>query len=120
VAHNGTETPLEIAHEERPGVSNPQPKIKDIQVTTVNEANSLVKVEMKDSPSATQRPPLIMFIGGQVFGYSDAPIHREGNFLSAVAPDALLIAHPSVTVTALFAPSDFRDSFRVTAFDALS
>lgn len=126
VARDGSEIPLEIKHLIPPPkggtapVKKPRPQIKDIKISTVDETNSLIKVELTDASFIKERPPLVMVIGGRVFGYSDSPIQREGDTLSAVVPTSWIIAHPEVTVKPLFAPKDFEDRRPLIDYDPTS
>jgi hypothetical protein len=63
---------------------------------------------------------LILAIGGRVFGYSDAPIDRKGAVFSATVPTSLLVANPTVKVTALFAQEDYSDVHPIDGLDARS
>lgn len=116
VAHDGTEVPLRFGSANCAGLSLGTP-----QFTTVDEANSRVRVLVTPSQMAKEDSPRLVFIvGGRVFGYSDAPVKREvidtGRvdakkekieevYLSAVMPTALLLANPELKVQALITNS---------------
>ncbi|HZI19852.1 MAG TPA: hypothetical protein VEY09_14770 [Pyrinomonadaceae bacterium] len=115
VSRDGTELPLEIEHKvESPGGGRPEnkkaPIITAARVSTVDEANSRVELTLNDGTYGQEGPPLVMVIGGRVYGYSDAPLERNGAVLSAVVPTAWILAHPEVTVKPLFAAEDFKAS----------
>jgi hypothetical protein len=122
VARDGSETPLEIKHLVPGPAGGPKlvdkapPEIdNDVTVSTVDEANSRVTVTLKDQTHVTDLPPLVMVIGGRVYGYADAPLERDekAKTLSAVVPTAWVVAHPEVTVKPLFAPRGFEDTKKI-------
>lgn len=110
VGRNGEEIPLEIRNLPCGGQLN----IDQVDIKTVDQANSIVQVKINDScfingqrsPAASPvpQPPLLLVIGNRVFGYSDAPIQRDAasRTLSAVVPTALLIANSKLIVQSLF------------------
>jgi hypothetical protein len=118
-----------------PAQSNKPPKLKVVGpplIRTVDPANSLVKIGINDGsffingPSDTGSthtanepspiPPLVLIIGGRVFGYSDAPILRDRKSLtiSAVIPTSLLIANPELQVRSLFKDESNQNRYRDT------
>ena len=103
VARDGTETPL-LLHTDSKDVHL---TINKCTVRTVDDANSQVSVEMKEIPDFPKNLPLIMLIGGKVFGYSDAPFVQQGNVLSTVVPTSLLVANPQVAVRSLFTDKSY-------------
>ncbi|HEX5736484.1 MAG TPA: hypothetical protein VF131_26875 [Blastocatellia bacterium] len=110
VSHDGTEVELKIEHKTFTNnmlIDSPLPQIVSSHVTTVDDANSQVTLGLAYGEHFIgNNPPLVMVIGGKVFGYSDAPLQRdkEKRTLSAVVPTALLIASPEIIVKPLFAP----------------
>lgn len=124
VSRDGEQIPLVIKHQVIPDgqtkpVDRKRPEINCVRVSTVDEANSRIDIELQDSYDK-DLPPLVVVIGGRVYGYSDAPIMRKGNMLSAVVPTALVVAHPEVTVKPLFAPHNFEDTAALIDYDAAS
>lgn len=121
VARDGTETPLEIEHRVPDPAGGMKPPIpmkppvidSEVTVSTVDEVNSRVTVKLGDERSVTDLPPLVMVIGGRVYGYSDAPLERDKDTLSAVVPTAWVVAHPDVTVKPLFAPRGFESTKKI-------
>jgi hypothetical protein len=83
-------------------------KIRTIpSIKAIDEANSLLSVQV-DAVRTLNTSPLVLVIGGRVFGYSDAPISREpavddGTTLSVVLPTSFLISNPVVIVKPLMA-----------------
>ena len=70
-----------------------------------SEGSTIRTCTSTSSSISSQRrcgPWPILVVGGRVFGYSDAPLERSGNTLTAVVPAALVLANPKVTVTHLF------------------
>jgi hypothetical protein len=98
VTRDGTEVPLVISDTKTPIAVN----IKPPSVTAIDEANSLLFIQL-DHVHTLPNLPLVLVIGGKVFGYSDAPILRENDTLSVVLPTAFLISNPEVTVKPLMA-----------------
>jgi hypothetical protein len=132
-AHDGTETRLKfketICSERTPvGIlKNPLRIVKDprtneprITVTTVDEANSRVTVELNHPELADGSPRLVFVIGQRVFGYSDAPLLRMNDYLSAIVPTALIVANPLLTVQTLFPLEGCSDRGRIPGFQTLS
>jgi hypothetical protein len=124
VARDGTEMPLEmplaalLSPDRKALIDKAVPEIKEVKVSTVDEANSRVEVELKDKSYPEDLTPLVMIIGGRVYGYSDAPVKRDGNKLSAVVQTAWMVAHPEVTVKPLFAPRGFEDTEKIIDDDS--
>lgn len=100
VARDGTENPL-LFKKDQFDPKNPL-RIKSKSLEPLDDANTQITVELEEILPIHQQLPLIFLIGGKVFGYSDAPIRREGNKLSVIVPTAFLIANPKVVVKALF------------------
>ncbi len=94
--------------------------IKSKSLEPVDDANTQIIVELEEIDPIHDRHPLIFVIGGKVFGYSDAPIRRDGNKLSVIVPTAFLIANPNVAVKALFTEEAYwKDAkFTVSEFKA--
>jgi hypothetical protein len=108
VARDGTEQPLQISDKMFDKNANPLLIRPTPTVTAIDESNSLLQIELY--PLNMPLPPslpLILVIGGKVFGYSDAPIRREGNTLSVVLPTSFLIANPDVIVKPLLVNPQF-------------
>ena len=121
VAQDGTEVPLVMSHVMQSGANTPRPQITDTQVTTLDEENSLVTVELDNRHHVfNDNPPLLMIIGGKAYGYSDAPVLKNGDTLSVVVPTASLIANPEVTIKPVFAPDRYEDSDTLPGFTASS
>ena len=99
VARDGTEKALRIKDDCYDKQKNPI-TIRSTPVETIDESNTLLKVEMEPFSSPITLP-LILVVGGKVFGYSDAPIRRDGNTLSVVLPTSFLVGNPAITVKPL-------------------
>lgn len=120
VAHDGREKKLEISSTVCPRFSID----RDPKITPVDEANSRVEVQVtcRQMDRGATLPRHVIVVGQRVFGYSDAPVSRDivtqttnaNNTvdrvirLTAVVPDALLMANRELAVQALFAPGDYR------------
>lgn len=78
------------------------PKTVEPAVTGLDDGNVLLTVDV-DEVVARVAPPPLLIVGGRVFGYSDAPVERQGMRMTAVMPASLVLANPNVTVTHLFA-----------------
>jgi hypothetical protein len=114
VGRDGTERTL--AMERVACKDTKQLKIEDFNIKTVDQTNSLVTVKVNDAcflrdefsekKDVPINPPLILVVGNRVFGYSEAPIQKSGDTLSAIVPTALLIANPRLTVKVLFQKND--------------
>lgn len=123
VAHDGTEVPL--VFDQQNCTSNSRLSFMDVpRVSTVDDTNSRVTVRVNHPEWAKVRPedwlnstpPILFVIGRRVFGFPDAPLQRNGDYLEFVAPTALLVANKDITVQTLF-PTEFCvDSRQVTAF----
>jgi hypothetical protein len=119
VGRDGTERPLVMKR--RACSDTDKIKINKIDIKTVDQANSLVNVEVNSAcflkeeyqKGEERLPPLVLVIANRVFGYSDAPVQRVQNTLSAVVPTILLLSNPRVTVKALFQKEDSQDSFPI-------
>jgi hypothetical protein len=101
VTRDGTAATLKVPADSTPYDPKNPIQIKNTTITAIDESNSLLQVEtnpVSTSPSL----PLVLVIGGKVFGYTDAPIRREGALLSVVLPTSFLIANPEITVKPLF------------------
>ena len=98
VSRDGTETEITVH-------GDPVKKIDfDAAVTPLDETNSVLEIDLKQDEIATR--PSVLIVGGKVFGYSDAPIYREGRKLSVVLPTSFLISNPQVIVKPLLAAAD--------------
>jgi hypothetical protein len=122
VGRDGTEIPLFMKRR-----SCDQPltiREGDVDIKTVDQTNSLVKLTIRDScflqdqfttnGSQAINPPLLLVVGNRVFGYSDAPLVRGANSLTAVVPTALLIANPRLLVKSLFQQRQYGASIDIT------
>jgi len=106
VSRDGEEIPLQIP--DLPSERKPPEIVGKPKVTSVDETNSLVEITLNDPKYLEEEPRLLFDIGGLVFGYSDAPLIKNGATLSAVVPTSWLIAHPEVAVKPLFAPVNYK------------
>jgi hypothetical protein len=128
VARDGTETPLTISDPVIDLAGNPI-RIKGIpppSVTAIDESNSLLQIEFDPPVKTLPSMPLVLVIGGKVFGYSDAPISRQQgpigsdytvatNGLSAALPTAFLLSNPDVVVRPLMVDDRYFD--KATLFE---
>ncbi len=104
VSRDGTEVPLRIA---KTFTCNRLTIKQDgLSITPIDETNSILRIEL-EAHDVPELVPLVLVIGGKVFGYSDAPIGRSGHTLSAVLPTAFLAANRNVIVKPLFVDDDF-------------
>jgi hypothetical protein len=113
VAHDGTEVPFEFRGatcDKRlaivaPDATKPDDKIK---IEPVDDSTSRLTLQVNEPNQQERRPQRVIVVGQRVFGYSDAPIRRDNDTLSAVVPNSLLTAspRPDVSVQYLFAPKD--------------
>lgn len=104
VAHDGTEVPLRFGETTCSAAQPITVTPKSLKVEAVDESTSRLTLEVNEADQEKLIPQRVMVIGSRVFGYSDAPIRREGKTLSAVVPNALLNANPAhdVRVQTLF------------------
>lgn len=109
VTRDGTEVPLLISVP----LARGQPiKIIGKEVKTIDEANSLLTVQL-NAVQTQPGLPLLLIVGGKAFGYSDAPVVSETDnagktsTLSIVLPTAFLISNPEVTVKPILADDRF-------------
>jgi hypothetical protein len=122
VAHDGTEVQL-IFGQPACTAANRLSIIGTPFVTTLDDMNSRVIVRVnhpewanvKPEDWMNPRPPILFVIGQRVFGFPDAPLQSESNYLWFVAPTALITANPTVTVQTLFPTADCIQSAQVTA-----
>jgi hypothetical protein len=100
VARDGTETPLVFSKAQ----FEPEAplKITHYDLTSVDEQNTQLTIELQQVEKIHDHLPIIFVIGPRVFGYSDAPIRRDGNKFSVIVPTTLLVANPKIGVKALF------------------
>ena len=111
VGHDGAEVPLTISPISC-SQADPLRILSAPTVSAVDETNSRVTVRInrpelanvKTEDWLNPRSPIVFVVGQRVFGFPDAPIQRNGDDLSFLAPTALLGANPEVTVQTLFAP----------------
>jgi hypothetical protein len=109
IGRDGEEKPLVIERMATATQAAAKPVIARATVVPLDETSSLVEVQMRDDLDDLL-PRQIAIIGGKVFGYADAPLVRGKRSLTAVVATSLLQANPSVEVTALFAPAEYRAS----------
>ena len=127
VGRDGSETEPLIDLTQADGSAPPDLAIASngVQVQAVDSTNSLLSITLNniapihmgaDPQLNTQSPslPLLFVIGTTVYGYSDHPLQRSGNTLSAIVPTAMLIANPNILVRALFTDSAYWHGARVT------
>ncbi len=112
VGHDGSEVPL--VFDEMPcNATKPLSILEPPTVSAVDETNSRVTVRINKPELANvepedwlnPRPPIVFVVGQRVFGFPDAPIQRNGAYLSFLAPTALIAGNPQVTVQTLFPPA---------------
>ena len=123
VARDGKEKELKIKSPLQPSKNVNVVKIKgEPVVTAIDESNSLLSIAL-EPVSTLPNLPLVLVIGGKVFGYSDAPINRHMDSgkitgLETVLPTAFLIANPEVTVKPLMSDDRLGQGFsdRATLF----
>ncbi len=102
VAHDGVEVPLRFGGTTCSSKA-PIVIVKDsLTLETVDETTSRLTLRVTEGDQEKKRPPRVIVIGSRVFGYSDAPIVRKADTLSAVVPNALLNTGPDVRVRTLF------------------
>lgn len=104
VARDGTETPLLLYRDD---LRDHILKIKSCKVRAIDDANSQVGVELEEILAVHEKLPLVLVIGGKVFGYADAPLVKEGNVLTVVVPTAFLASNPLVAVRSLFSDKSY-------------
>ena len=103
VSRDGTEVALNIFNEAIHPLQ--PPSITGVKVVVQDDTNSVLTVTMAKK-TADEPLPLILVIGGKVFGYSDAPIDRTDDSaghgtLTAALPTSFLLANPAVVVKPL-------------------
>jgi hypothetical protein len=115
VTRDGQETPLDLEEKTyvRPCSGSPaQPTtatpaagpLTGLTATVVDLDDGNARLTIDGMPDANKSPvkPYLLLVGNKVFGYSDAPIKRDGTKLVATVPMALLVANQTVTVKQLF------------------
>lgn len=119
VARDGSERPLAMALARDGGgpVAVEAPVSATARITGLDDGNVELIVEM-DRDVEKIRPRPLLVLGPRAFGYSDAPVERAGRRLTAVVPASLVMAHPRVTVTSLFA--DYRVEAPIEGLTSLS
>jgi hypothetical protein len=100
VSRDGAEMDITVYRDTAKPVSFETPA-----VTPLDETNSLLQIKLRPGVFVPQRP-LVLVIGGKVFGYSDAPVARDGDTLSIALPTAFLISNPEVIVKPLLSSDD--------------
>jgi hypothetical protein len=88
---------------------------KSVSLTAIDETNSLLRFDFDLNGTQAPCQPFVIVIGGKVFGYSDAPILRQGNTLSVMLPTSFLVSNPEVTVKPLML--DDRYFAKMTLFE---
>jgi hypothetical protein len=99
VARDGTEVPL-VVNECLERDASVKVVDKTLSITAMDETNSLLRFDLELTGKAPCEP-FVIIIGGKVFGYSDAPILRQGNTLVVMLPTSFLLANPEMTVKPL-------------------
>jgi hypothetical protein len=113
VTRDGTSVDLKVNANSTPYNPETNPiHITGATTTAIDESNSLLVVET-DPVSTSPILPLVLVIGGKVFGYNDAPIRRDPVHLSVVLPTSFLIGNPEVTVKPLFVDDKYFDKWRM-------
>lgn len=99
VTRDGTEVPV-IINQCVGSAASVNVVANSVSITQIDESNSLLRlgVEFQGGEPCL---PLVLVIGGKVFGYSDAPIMRQGNMLAVMLPTSFLISNPEVIVKPL-------------------
>jgi len=91
-------------------------QISSPKVTSLDDSNSVLAFDLSNTADLGVIP-VVVLIGGQAFGFRDAPIVRTGSplsHISLVVPTSLITAVREVTVTPLFATQRYRDKAKVT------
>lgn len=119
ITRDGTETPV---IEDFDDIEDKTPSIMSKSVTVLDDANSRVTITTAP-PEIADLPPLVLVVGGKVFGYADTPIERSvdrscAETLTAVVPTALLAANREVTVKPLLVDSRYFVTDRLISADA--
>ena len=102
VATDGTETRLRFADDCKSKLFIDP---KKLAVKSIDDTTTELTVELNEPNQQTTVTPRLIVIGSRVFGYSDAPVKREGYKLIAQVPNSLLKSKPDIRVQTLF-PSD--------------
>ncbi|MBB5056420.1 hypothetical protein HDF16_001105 [Granulicella aggregans] len=103
VARDGTETQLVFKNDAYVGtLAKP-----DITFTPVDDSNIQIAAKFSSIPAIHDHIPLLAIVGSKVYGYSDAPILRDGTTLIFVVPTATLLANPTIVIKSLFAPDAY-------------
>jgi hypothetical protein len=122
VARDGTEAPLTI---KEPLEEHHKVRIRrgSETVKAIDEANSVLTLEL-DPVGNKPTSPLILVVGGKVFGYADAPIlvqsWQDKTILSVVLPTSFLLSNPEVVVKALLADDRFCGDTQASFCDKVS
>lgn len=127
VAHDGTEIQLAFGGAAC-DAANPLSIIGAPSITTIDETTSRVSVPVNHPEWAKVRPeewldstpPIVFVIGNRVFGFSDAPLQRNGPDLSFVVPTAVLVGSPEVTVQTLFPTAGCISSYQIATLQVPS
>lgn len=101
VSRDGNETDI-LVHEDP---ARPVDFVNPPTVTPLDDTNSLLQIPLKPGVYNPLRP-LVVVIGGKVYGYSDAPLTVTGNTLSIALPTSFLISNATLTVMPLLADPD--------------
>ena len=99
VTRDGTEVPL-VVNQCLPKDAAVTIVDSSVSLTAIDETNSLLRFDL-DLGEKVPCQPFVIVIGGRVFGYSDAPILRQGNTLAVMLPTSFLLSNPEVTVKPL-------------------
>jgi hypothetical protein len=109
VTRDGTEVPL-VVNECLDKDASVKVADKSLSITAMDETNSLLRfdLQLRGKPPCE---PFIIVIGGKVFGYSDAPILRQGQTLAVMLPTSFLMSNPEMTVKPLLLDDRYFDKF---------
>jgi hypothetical protein len=82
--------------------------------TPIDDTNTQIVATFTQALQSQDMYPVIMIVGGKVYGYADAPIQRTEKSLTATVSTSTLIANPTITFKALFAPESYWKDARVS------
>jgi hypothetical protein len=114
VARDGTETPLVFKN----GACDVALAKPDVTPSPIDDSNLQITAKFSSIPAIHDHIPILAIVGGKVYGYSDAPILRDGTTLTFVVPTATLLANPTIVFKPLFAPDSYwqNTQFAVTPY----
>jgi hypothetical protein len=98
--------------------------IDSAKVSSLDESNSLLTLNITNTTDLGVIPVAVL-IGGQAYGFRDAPVWRDAippSMIKLVVPTAALAVNREVTVTPLFATQRYRDKAKspIPGFDPAS